>query len=293
MATAEQILAELEKSFSSLHKQKAIGKFLLYGNSGTSKTVTSVALAAKIIEPGKEILYIDACEGWVSLLNHSDILAKVKIRRAVYQGAAHLENLCKAVLNGIGTFNNVGAIILDEYSSMARMDVEVVVSSRSAKDSSKDPDIASFTDTGSSTRRMDRITNLLLEVSNHKNVHLIFVAHERKDKDRANIEVNSPAFMPAFNGIVKANMHVVGRFTADETVDSNGNPVYRRKIQVHPSRTVNAKSRIGGLPVNVSIPNFIDTVSAFLQGSGIEELEERVPINDIPVEEDFGGIVAE
>ena len=278
MASAQQLLAALESSFVPLEETEAFGKFLIYGASGTGKTVWAMKLAQEITPPDKDIIFIDAVEGWVSLINHPEL--KKRVRRTRFQGLSQIETLCLAVKAKAGSFANVGCIVCDEYSTMARNDVDVVITARSNKEPDKDPDIATFTDTGASTRRMDRGTQKLLNVT-ADGVHLILIAHERKDKDRSNIEVCSPSFMPAFNAIVKESMHVVGRITADEGVDSNGDPKYRWSLQVHPTRQFVAKSRVGGLAVHNSPAKFIAVTKAWLEGTGTTEKEDRKAVNDV------------
>ena len=323
MASPQQLLAALESSFVPLEETEAFGKFLIYGASGTGKTVWAMKLAQEITPPGKDIIFIDAVEGWVSLINHPEL--KNRVRRTRYQGLSQIETLCQAIQAKAGSFANVGCIVCDEYSTMARNDVDVVVTARAAKETEKDPDVytftetgastrpmdkgtpkllketekdpdvATFTDTGASTRRMDRGTRKLLNVT-ADGVHLIIIAHERKDKDKSNIEVCAPSFMPAFNAIVKESMHVVGRMSANEGIDDKGNPVYRWSIQVHPTRQVVAKSRVGGLAVHNSPARFISVTKAWLEGTGTTEKLDRKPVNDIievesADDETFGGIM--
>lgn len=293
MASAQQLLAALESSFVPLEETEAFGKFLIYGASGTGKTVWAMKLAQEITPSGKDIIFIDAVEGWVSLINHPEL--KNRVRRTRYQGLSQIETLCQAIQAKAGSFANVGCIVCDEYSTMARNDVDVVVTARAAKEAEKDPDVATFTDTGASTRRMDRGTRKLLNVT-ADGVHLIIIAHERKDKDKSNIEVCAPSFMPAFNAIVKESMHVVGRMSANEGIDDKGNPVYRWSIQVHPTRQVVAKSRVGGLAVHNSPARFISVTKAWLEGTGTTEKLDRKPVNDIievesADDETFGGIM--
>jgi len=293
MASPQQLLAALESSFVPLEETEAFGKFLIYGASGTGKTVWAMKLAQEITPPGKDIIFIDAVEGWVSLINHPEL--KNRVRRTRYQGLSQIETLCQAIQAKAGSFANVGCIVCDEYSTMARNDVDVVVTARAAKETEKDPDVATFTDTGASTRRMDRGTRKLLNVT-ADGVHLIIIAHERKDKDKSNIEVCAPSFMPAFNAIVKESMHVVGRMSANEGIDDKGNPVYRWSIQVHPTRQVVAKSRVGGLAVHNSPARFISVTKAWLEGTDTTEKLDRKPVNDIievesADDETFGGIM--
>jgi ABC-type phosphonate transport system ATPase subunit len=51
-------------------------KILLYGQSGVGKTVEAMELAQRCTPDDKRILYIDTGEGWVSLLNHPQLMRR-------------------------------------------------------------------------------------------------------------------------------------------------------------------------------------------------------------------------
>lgn len=268
MATASEMLKELQDSVTDIGDLPAYGKFMFYGNSGVGKTVEAVTLAQMITPVDKEILIIDSTEGWVSLKNHPELMKRV--RRMPYRDMKKLELLSQAIEAKAPGFDNIGCLILDEFSTMARHDVDFVLTARSLQESKKDPDTATQTDMGISTRRMDRGTARLLNITKY-GLHLFLLAHVRADKDKLNIEVESPAFMPAFNGIVRESMHIVAKMTADEIQNSEGKAVYQRLLQVHPTRQVIAKSRVGGLSVRNDLNHFNKTVAKWIETGAPEE----------------------
>lgn len=286
----KNLFEELQREATPLEASSPRGKFLIYGGSGVGKTVEALMLAQKITDSDEDIVYVDAVEGWVSANNHPSL--KARVTRVPYRGLSQLEVLCMAISAKREPFDKVGCLILDEYSTMARRDVDIVLTARAAKDGTKDPDIATFTDSGISTRRMSRATDSILTLNT---VHLILLAHVRMDKDKSNIEVKSPSFMPKFGGIIKEPMHVVAYMSSDQVTDGNGTPSYRRALQVHPTRKIDAKTRVGGMGVQVTPDQFNTAVLDWFKNGAPKVEVKEVEVNDVfeSESEDFEGIVVE
>ncbi len=197
--------------------------------------------------------------------------------------------MAKAIKKKAGRFANVGGIIYDEITSMANADLDAVLKARSDADSSKDRDVATQPDMGANTERMRRLLWEILDLD----VHLFFVGHRRIDKDNNAVMVVSPDFMPKLNKRLREPMHVVGHSIAN--VRTTGDKeVVERLVQVHPTRQVVAKTRVGGLDRNVTWEVLTERLISWLGSSEVMLPKEEVPAQDTPVatveSDDFSGI---
>src|SRR4249919_211375 len=104
---------------------------MIYGPNGVGKTVEAARLAKSICPPGKKILYVDAVEGWVALLNHSDEQLTSNVSRMVYDSISQLALLGNAIAAKVAPFDNIGVLVFDELSRMSKKDLDIVLASRS------------------------------------------------------------------------------------------------------------------------------------------------------------------
>jgi hypothetical protein len=232
-------------------------KGMLYGVSGVGKTVHSVMIAQDITPLDKDILFIDTAEGWVSLENHPEL--KNRVTRMRYVNLKQIEALCKAIRTDQSSFANYGTIILDEASSAADTALDEVVKFRASQDRGKDPDTPTQPDYGTTTNRVRKTYMDLLTLPG---VHVILVSHARKDKDNRNVEVTSPSFLPKLGQKIKQPLHLIAHLSGNEIDDK-----YVRIMQVHPTRTIDAKCRIGGLEPQVEYTVFSQRLQGWLAGN--------------------------
>lgn len=236
-------------------------KACIYGESGFGKTVETMMIAQAITPPEKTIEYIDFLEGWVALLNHPGLTRRTN--RQMYQGLSQIEFLAKAIKLGIEPFDKVGTVVLDEFSGMGKTDLDIVLKTRASKDASKDPNVPTQPDFYANTERMRRALTELLQAD----INVLTVAHIREDKLSNGLVVTRPAFMPAFSDIFRQTMHLVAHLTAQEFTAEDGTQDYKRALQVHPTRTVSAKTRIGGLPVSVTGEQLRSAIVEWMRGN--------------------------
>lgn len=267
MPTPEEILAGLVNSMTGMDDATAYFKGIIYGPSGVGKTKTGLELAQAITPAGKDILYVDSAEGWVTLNNHPEL--KPRVKRMKWLGISQQDVLVMAIEAGKAPFNNVGCIVYDEYSSMADSDLDLVVTTRARLDASKSPDEPKLPDMGASGTRMRRLTQSLIPLD----LHIIFIAHEREDKNDVGLTKSSASFMPKFGQSIKQVSHLVTRMTANE-VQVDGQDVYRRTLQVQPSRLVDAKSRVGTIPGVIIEASEVPPLVAKWLGNGGKLAEE-------------------
>lgn len=255
-----QSLLELRQDLSELHPYF---KGCVYGDSGFGKTVWAMKLAQAITPADKTIEYIDHMEGWVSLANHKGL--RDRAHRQKYTGYSQLEFLAAVIDKGVKPFDTIGTVVLDEFSSMTYNDLDVLVKVQK-KDTPEWPEYYS------GQERARRCLEKLLAL----NINVICAAHIREDKLSSGLIVTRPKFVPGFNEVFRQLMHLVTHLSAEEFVTEEGLADYRRSFQVHPTRRINAKTRVGGLPVNVNGDELITAIVEWMQGERADEINDAV-----------------
>jgi hypothetical protein len=253
----EEYLSRLQATMESLNTAVPTFKGMIYGVSGVGKTVHSLMIAQDITPPDKEILYIDTAEGWVSLNNHQQL--KDRVTRMRYVNLNQIEYLCRGYKSDAPLITKFGTIVLDEASSAADLALDEVLKFRAGQDRTKDPDTPTQPDYNTTTNRVRKSYSELLTLHG---VNVILVSHARKDKDNRNIEVVSPSFLPKLGQKIKQPLHLIAQLSGNE-IDNK----YVRLLQVHPTRTIDAKCRIGNLEPQVEYPIFINRLQGWLSGS--------------------------
>lgn len=304
MATAQEKLTALLDSMKSPVDEEASQNVtgIIYGDNGGGKTVEAVTLAQRVVdfrgrvgkEDHPEIVFVDAVNAWRSLKNHPNLLND--LQRIPYSGKEQLETLIEAIKWKAGRFDEVKVVILDEMSSMTDRDGDTVLAARSQADKSKDPDVLTQPDMGATTERMRRVVVNLLKLD----ISVIFVAHVREDEDKAKgWKITRPRFMPKFSGTIREGLDFVAFMAMEESSRDGTNISYRRTLQVHPSRTIVAKTRVGGLSTIVTPEQFNDGVIKWLKGevgnSNVDTVvDDTVPdVSESDSGEDFAGVPVE
>lgn len=293
MPTANELLNELLESMKNpLDEEVQNVTQLIYGDSGGGKTVLALQMAQAIRNLyGGEILFIDAVNAWRSLKNHHDLQQGVK--RVPYKGKTQLELISQALEFRPAGFENITVVILDELSSMTDKDGDVVLKGRALKDTSKDPDVLTQPDMGATIERMRRVIIDLLKIPT---ISIICVAHERNDEDKGlGFKVTRPRFYPKFSGTLREHLDVVAHMSAKPT-NVGGELTYKRQLQVHPTTTTVAKSRVGGMPVYVSPEVFVAQTIKWLKGEEGDSTETTVLDSSTPnvsEDSDFSNFVVE
>lgn len=274
-------LASLKARMTDLGTEK-VEKTLMamvYGKPGVGKTVLSVGLA-KYIANGKTVLYIDTKEGWVSLENHPEMMDGVL--RLQYQDFDDHALVVEAVKKG--QFGDIGAIVVDEFSTSTEGLLDALyrndVGARDGELPTEEVNAKLYKPLGDASRRAVELYQSL------RGVHVILVAHETTYADHRKVIVTRPGFTPKnYAGLAKI-MHVIAHVTA-EVQGEGKNTRYVRRVQAHPSRLIDAKTRIGNLPLIAETPEFVQAIHDWLfdeQAALMEHDSTEIAPDDLPAE---------
>lgn len=265
-------LAEMEAELEDVNSKIARFKGLIYGPSGTGKTVFAVGMMKAILKEQKKqrIVYVDTSEGWVSIRNHKGLADNVLF--VPFRGYDYLETLLLAIQKGVGKFENVGGIILDEATKMAARDLTLVFKARGKSEAPEWPDYFK------ALERMKQLLTFIYEES--PSLNLIMVGHEKDKKNNEGVVIKTfPSFNPQVAEEIKGDLHLVTRATTKQT-GRQGEPVYTREYQVHPTTLVDAKTRVAGLPVKTDAQTLIAKTVDWLK-KGAPEQEVNEPAVDV------------
>jgi hypothetical protein len=227
----------------------------IYGKPGEGKTVLAVGLARYICPPEKDVLYLDTREGWVSLENHPELLNGV-LRLRVEQFADVVE-----VANLIRTGQlNAGAVVIDENSTLAEIRLEELIRDtygvRPGQQTPSDFDPKLYKPMGDDIIR-------ILNTFQGLGVHTIITAHERETVDHRKVKTLKPDYTPKAGAGIQKVLHLSAHLS-NQITGSGKNTKYERLVQSHPSALIDAKSRIGGLPLSTDTGTFVQTIHDWL-----------------------------
>jgi len=281
MATEAQILAELESSMVDMDQLVVDIKTLLYGESGTGKTVLGMQILQQFTPENKRIVFIDSARGYVSLNNHPEL--KRRTKRIQYEGLVQIAALANAIKQGKPGFADIGAVMVDELSSIQIKDTHVVMKGRG--ESTGEFAQPSQPDMGVTTVRMIKNFSPLLELP----IHVILTSHLREDelkigKMETGRMVTRPFLMPQLSGVLRGLVHEVLYLSADTKAPVGGKPTYARTLQVMPTNKIVAKTRIGGLSPTVSPATYIKALGEWIEGSRPTQKASVDSIEDETVE---------
>lgn len=289
MTTLNDAIARIASTAVAANKKQSTFRGCLYGPSGVGKSVIGAMIMRTIVPPDKVIIYIDTSEGYVSWRNHPGLSDGIIV--IPFTTIEDLRHIASAIKNKIPPFDNVGGMILDESSKMTEIDVLRIFELRKAGiwgEKEKGEAEKEATVVGRDYQiALDRFRQVNYEIYDNRDLHVLQIAHQADKKDRQGAVVSVyPDFSPKIAKNMKEPLHLVANITA--TIEPNptnpGAPNYRRVAQVHPSRMVDAKCRLGINSTSVSA----DELPAII-GKWVKEGREAVHADDTPRDEIITG----
>jgi len=211
--------------------------------------------------------------------------------RVQYSAFADFAVLANAIAKGENGMDVVGAVVIDEYSTAAEMLLDALYRDDIGANADEIP-------TGVLDPRLympmgDACRKALEMFQNLSGVHVIVIAHEREVVDHRKMKVIKPGFSPKNGDGLQKAMHVTAHLTT-EIKGLGKNTTYERKVQSHPSALVDAKSRIGGLPLMTSPTEFVEIVTDWLSNDSVGVVTEtktlasdELPDEGVPVSEEY------
>lgn len=247
-------------STEDLENKEVPYQLCIFGDQGTGKTLAMMKLMQAITRPDKKILFIDSGNGWATLKGYPELMRRVKYSK--YENLEQVLAWATALNEGGPGFDSIGAVILDEYSSMVRKDRTWIVKARAKqkedKGEFKDPFQPAQPDYLASQIRSEDILNAFVSTD----IHVGFLSHEKRDKDTMMMR---PDFTPGAANDLQRILHSVLRATV--TLDkATKRPI--RQLQLQPiGNKVSCKNRVQGLG---NFANDIDEVSQAYLKWGIQ-----------------------
>jgi hypothetical protein len=255
-------------------------KSLIFGDPGVGKT----ALAGTF---GHKVLHVEADpEGWQSLFNHPELVANNRMTRMPYQGVSQIEAIAQAYKEGIPGITKHDTVLIDTGSNIANLDLDVVT--KKAIEAKGGIDRFDFDNDmwANYKQNAHRVRMAFLNLFMCP-VNIIVTAHARDVQlKKAGIEMGIktvPDFSPKILASINGMTSMIGYMSATaKDLDSAGNVIYERELQVHPTKTTIAKTRIGGLPLTINVSNLwsLRKIVDEWQATGGELLPEK----DAPME---------
>lgn len=244
VAEADEVLDLLLGKITTADEAVPYLKVFIYGNPGVRKT-TFMATAP-------EPLIVDVEKGTTSLRNFPETRGT-----AVYpfKSITGVETLIDKMGEGNNALDKYETLGIDSFSEMQKRDLDDIVKAAAAADASRNKFLPIGPDYNINTEHMRQIADKL----RHLDKHIIVTAHVKEEKDdstgRILVRPNlTPKLASTLNGI----FDVVGYMALDFKGES---PTWT--LQVHPTATVTAKTRVGGLPPVIENPSFQVLLDAF------------------------------
>lgn len=283
--TPAQLLSRMGDLEHQTPDKDFIGMF--YGPSGAGKTTFVVGLAQALTKSGR-ILYLDSSDGWVSLQNFPGLTSGVT--RIRYGGYDDLAGIADALRKKAKGFTDFDVIVVDEMSSIAEETLDEVILDKYG-DKTAEPE-------GKDYRPMGQLIMAALNTLHGvEGLHVILVAHDREEVDHRKVKIVMPGFPPKLRKGIQKLMHVIGYVSATVT-GSEKNTEYLHTIQCQPTKLVEAKSRIGGMPLLTAFDSAVDVVSEWVSGDTfvddttspevfIEPEEDALPVEGVPLSDSY------
>lgn len=215
-------------------------KLCIYGPPGTGKTVLACTAP-------RVLLYAVEPNGPLSLKNHPEIMKNV-VKILPFRSLEQLEMLIDKIEEVPDAFDFFDTLVIDSFSELQAEDLDGILKREAASDASRNKYLPTGPDYNTNTERMRMILRKLEKMK--KNV--VLISHDKEEKDDTTGVIKSrPNLTPKLSKTLAGKMDVIGYLS----VTGSGETA-KRALQVHPTRGIVAKTRVGPLPPAVDNPSW-------------------------------------
>lgn len=253
-------LASIMSSISDMSTDSSDVDFfgMIYSEFGMGKTVTTMALAQQIRGDG-DILFCDSSDGWVSLQEFPALMEGVDRFRVA--DPADLIVIANGIAGGklkSKRKKKFTVAVVDESSSIFDMMLENYLREKHGLGPDDQLPEAEGKEYGPPTAAFE---SMLRKFHDASGVHVILTAHAREIGETKELR---PSFPPKAYAVAMRKLHVCAALSAKRKKVAGGATTYERSVQLLPSASVSAKSRIPGSPLKCDPIEFIELVSGWV-----------------------------
>lgn len=220
-------------------------KSVIFGPPGSGKTV----FACKAPSP----LLLDVENGALSLLNHPELRDTPRLD---VKGAEGLEDFVLDARSNPADYEDFQTLIVDTISELQDQGLTDILRSKTDTRQGAGQSIyaAQQFDYKENTEHLRRIFLSLCELGKD----VIFLAHVAEIKDDSTGKLYTrPQLSPKLAGTVRGLVDIQGYLTAEYVRAKGDEPAHiRRLLQLVESGTIQAKTRVGGLPPIIEDPTY-------------------------------------
>lgn len=245
---------------------------MVYAEPGAGKTILLAKLAQEIRGDGL-VFFADSHEGFVTLQEKQwDHLRKGVIRRRI-DDPSLLSQLGDAFLEGDRRLKNISVVQIDELSAYVKR-IAVAYIRKVKGGGTKDGLMPAIE--GSDWNPIGWQVAEILDKFMQAGVHVLIAAHSREKGDRdGGTKLYSPNFTPLMNIDIQGMMHQTTLITNRLA----GRNQYERTLHTRPTASIQAKSRVEGMPMNPTEKQFLQLTGEWVRGERASDTGKSVRAN--------------
>ena len=242
-AVLEALMGRMASPDDAIHE--GFRKLCIYGPPGTGKTILGCTAP-------EVLLYAVEPNGPLSLRNHPDVKKNV-VKIMEFRSLEQLELLIDKIEEVPDAFDFFKTLVIDTFSELQKEDLDGILKKEAAADASRNKYIPTGPDYNQNTERM----RMILRKLEKKKKNVVLISHDKEEEDDTTGIIKSrPNLTPKLSGSLAGKMDIIGYLSL-----SGSGETAKRSLQVHPTRSITAKTRVGPLPPAVDNPTW-DTLFA-------------------------------
>jgi hypothetical protein len=235
---------------------------MMYADPGTGKTVLTAKLAQRLRSDTGKILFLDSMEGFVTLEEQQYDDLRQGVIRVRVDNPRDLVPIADGLQRNVPKLRSVEVVILDEFSSWVKRIAEAYVRDLH----NTDPADMMPTIEGHDWGPIGALSASILTQFIASGRHVLIVAHSRLRGGDDDAGGKGGKFTPNFTPLLGLDIQGMVHQTTLMTARLAGRGQYERTLHTRPSASIQAKSRIEGMPMNPTEKQYLDLTAAWAHG---------------------------